>query len=173
MTKQKYFARRRRAAEAEKKTRLLSILNLCVSASLREFCSSFTPSDVRATLQAKCLPRELEFGVLQYRAVEPQPHARRAGEVTPHPLRTSAPSPLGEGWLLNCPLRGESDFRSDRIGPSDPRNRGEFPDASGRVRGLFVRPRRFGCGSAALRACRLGKIGCVNGGSLPVTLSGR
>jgi hypothetical protein len=41
MAEQKYFARRRRAAEAEKKTRQLSILNLCVSARVLQFFHTF------------------------------------------------------------------------------------------------------------------------------------
>ena len=46
---QRHLAQSRRGAESEKKTKALSALNLCVSASLREFIDSFTPSDTRAT----------------------------------------------------------------------------------------------------------------------------
>ena len=58
----------------------------------------------------------------------------RSREETPHPHRTSAPSPLVEGSCLTALSEG-------RV----------CPDASGRVRGSFVRPRRFGCGPAVLR----------------------
>ena len=55
-------------------------------------------------------------------------------QETPHPLRTSAPSPLGEGWLLNCPLQGERAAAMRR-----------------RVRGHFASNKPLGCGSASLR----------------------
>src|SRR5208282_3101181 len=53
---------------------------------------------------------------------------------TPHPLRTSAPSPLGEGWKSNRPLPGERVAAVRR-----------------RVRGHFSSQQPLGCGSAALR----------------------
>ena len=45
LEKQKHLAQKRRGAEAEKKIRNLSIVNLCVSASLREFAHFFKPSE--------------------------------------------------------------------------------------------------------------------------------
>ncbi len=53
---------------------------------------------------------------------------------TPHPLRTSAPSPLGEGWKSNRPLPGERVAAMRR-----------------RVRGHFAGQQPLGCGTAALR----------------------
>jgi hypothetical protein len=53
-------------------------------------------------------------------------------QETPHPLRTSAPSPLGEGWKLISPLRGERVAAMRR-----------------RVRGHY---KPLGCGSASLLA---------------------
>jgi len=55
-------------------------------------------------------------------------------QETPHPLRTSAPSPLGEGWKLISPLRGERVAAMRR-----------------RVRGHFASDKPLGCGSASLR----------------------
>ena len=49
LNKRKYLAQRRKAAEAEKKTRQLFIPNLCAPASLRETIHFFTDSDARAT----------------------------------------------------------------------------------------------------------------------------
>jgi len=53
-------------------------------------------------------------------------------QETPHPLRTSAPSPQGEGWKLISPLRGERVAAMRR-----------------RVRGHY---KPLGCGSASLLA---------------------
>ena len=50
---QRHLAQSRRGAESEKKTKALSVLNLCVSASLREFIDSFTPSEARATKSSR------------------------------------------------------------------------------------------------------------------------
>ena len=45
LNEQKHIARRRKGAEAEKKTKQLFNPNLCVSASLREIVYFFTASD--------------------------------------------------------------------------------------------------------------------------------
>ncbi|MGO8792447.1 MAG: hypothetical protein ACLQVL_34380 [Terriglobia bacterium] len=46
---QRYLAQSRKGAEAEKKTKAFSVLNLCVSASQREIIDCFTASDARGT----------------------------------------------------------------------------------------------------------------------------